>query len=343
MLLHNVYAKTLRDHWKGLLGWGLGLAAIAALEVVVYPSIRERAEEMNRLVANYPEAFKAMFGLEDFTSGAGFIQAELYSLVVPLVLIALAISFGAGATAGEEEHKTVDLLLATPVTRGRVVVHKLLALVTGSVLVGLALTAMLWVGSMFQDMGIGLDRLLAATASAVLLGLCFGGVALAVGCASGRRALAAAAAAGLAIAGFLTPRQRGRHGGVAQHQLGQPRVLDHVREPLRGIGRIERTGGAAGLEDPEQRRDHVARPIEAEAHRRLGTDAQTDQVVRDLVGAPVQLFGRELAVGHHHRLRVRRRGSALLEEAVDGRVGDCGIRRVPVLQDLETFLWREDR
>jgi ABC-2 type transport system permease protein len=109
MLLRDIYAKTLRDHWKGILGWGLGLAAIAALEIMVYPSIRERADEMNRLVANYPEAFKAMFGLEDFTSGAGFIQAELYSLVVPLVLIALAISFGAGATAGEEEHKTVDL------------------------------------------------------------------------------------------------------------------------------------------------------------------------------------------------------------------------------------------
>ena len=119
------------------------------------------------------------------------------------MLIALAISFGAGATAGEAERKTVDLLLATPVTRERVVVLKLLALVTGSVLVGLALTATLWAGSTLQDMGLGLDRLLAATASAVLLGLCFGGVALAVGCATGRRALAAAAAAGLAIAGFL--------------------------------------------------------------------------------------------------------------------------------------------
>lgn len=203
MLLHNLYTKTLRDHWKGLLGWGVGLAAMAALEIAVYPSIRERAEEMNRLVANYPEAFKAMFGLNDFTSGAGFIQAELYSLVVPLVLTALAISFGAGATAGEEEHKTIDLLLATPVTRRRVVVHKLLALVTGTVLVGLAPVAVLWVGSVVQDMGIGLDRLLAATTGAVLLGLCFGGVALAVGCASGRRALAAAAGAGLAITGFL--------------------------------------------------------------------------------------------------------------------------------------------
>jgi ABC-2 type transport system permease protein len=203
MLLHSVYAKTLRDHWKGILGWGLGLAAITALEVAIYPSIRERADEMNKLVANYPEAFKAMFGLDDFTSGAGFMQAELFSLLVPLALIALAVSFGAGATAGEEERKTVDLLLAAPVTRGRVVVEKFLALVTGTVLVGLALVAALWAGSAVQDMSIGVDRLVAATASAVLLGLCFGGVALAVGCATGRRAWAAAAAAGLAIAGFL--------------------------------------------------------------------------------------------------------------------------------------------
>ena len=41
------------------------------------------------------------------------------------------------------------------------------------------------------------------SSSRARLGLCFGGVALAVGCATGRRALAAAAAAGLAIAGFL--------------------------------------------------------------------------------------------------------------------------------------------
>jgi hypothetical protein len=86
-----------------------------------------------------------------------------------------------------------------PRTRG----HPQAARPTGTVLVGLPLTAALWAGSMVQDMGIGLDRLLAATASAVLLSLCFGGVALAVGCATGRRALAAAAAAGLAIAGFL--------------------------------------------------------------------------------------------------------------------------------------------
>jgi hypothetical protein len=49
-----------------------------------------------------------------------------------------------------------------------VVVQKLLALVTGSVLVGLALTATLWAGSTLQDMGLGLDRLLAATAAAGL-------------------------------------------------------------------------------------------------------------------------------------------------------------------------------
>ncbi|MGH3372312.1 MAG: hypothetical protein ACRDPR_20185, partial [Nocardioidaceae bacterium] len=88
-MLRNVFTKTLRDHWRAIASWGLGLGLLTAFELAVYPSIRDRAEEMNRLVAAYPEALRAMFGLEDFTSGAGFLTAELFSLVVPLVMVTI--------------------------------------------------------------------------------------------------------------------------------------------------------------------------------------------------------------------------------------------------------------
>lgn len=202
-MLRNVFTKTLRDHWRAIAGWGVGLGLLAAFELAVYPSIRDRAEEMNRLVAAYPEALKAVFGLEDFTSGAGFLTAELFSLVVPMVMLALGISFGARATAGEEERRTIDLLLANPVPRRRLVTDNLLALVTALVVVGLVLGAVLWVGATMLDMGVGVAGVAAAVGGSALLGLAFGTIALAVGCATGRRALAASVASALALAGWL--------------------------------------------------------------------------------------------------------------------------------------------
>ena len=203
MLLRNVLTKTVRDHWRALLGWGIGMGLLAVFELAVYPSIRDRAGDMERLVAAYPEALKAMFGLNDFTSGAGYISAELFSLVVPLLLVGLGVGFGAAATAGEEERKTIDLLLANPISRRRVVGEKLLAIVLVLVALSLVVWAVLSVGAAVLDMGVGPARLGAVTASVLLLGVCFASVAVAIGAATGRRSVAAGIAAVLAVGAYL--------------------------------------------------------------------------------------------------------------------------------------------
>ena len=48
--------------------------------------------------------------------------------MVPLLLLIAAIGAGARATAGEEERGTLDLLLANPISRRRLVLEKLAAL-----------------------------------------------------------------------------------------------------------------------------------------------------------------------------------------------------------------------
>jgi ABC-2 type transport system permease protein len=72
-MLRNVYAKSLRDMRRSIVWWSLGLIAIAALMVAVYPTVRDNPD-LNKLVENYPDALKALiaFGGElDYTSGAG--------------------------------------------------------------------------------------------------------------------------------------------------------------------------------------------------------------------------------------------------------------------------------
>lgn len=195
--------KAWRDRWRGLLAWTVGLVAMAAVQLYVYPSVRDSGDSMSQFIDEFPEAMQAMFRIEDYTSGVGFLNTELFSMLVPLVLIAVGASWGAAATAEEEERGTADLLLTLPVSRTRILATKVIA--TVAVLVGLvgALTATLAVGTRLVDMDIGLDRLLAAAAMAGLLGLVYAAIAFLVGAWSGRRGIALGVTIGLALAGFL--------------------------------------------------------------------------------------------------------------------------------------------
>ncbi|HVS09643.1 MAG TPA: ABC transporter permease subunit [Planctomycetota bacterium] len=204
-MLRNVFLKTLRDARQALLWWSLGLVGMTAVIVAIFPTVRD-SPELNRLVEDYPEALKAFiaFGGElDYSSGAGYLGMELFSLMVPLLLLIAAIGAGARAVAGEEEHGTLDLLLANPISRRRLALEKLAALASELAVLALVLWVSLLVGVTAVGMDVSAARLGAATASAALLALGFGAIALLVGAASGRRGLAIGVAAAGAVAAWL--------------------------------------------------------------------------------------------------------------------------------------------
>ena len=118
-MLHSVFLKTLRDLRRGFVWWSVGLVGMSAMMVSVYPTVRGNAA-LNKLVQDYPAALKGFFGFGgelDYTSAAGYLGMELFSLMVPLLLLIAAIAAGSGAVAGEEDRGTLDLLLSLPVSR----------------------------------------------------------------------------------------------------------------------------------------------------------------------------------------------------------------------------------
>ena len=203
-LLPALTVKTWRDHWRALLGWSAGLAALSAMELSVYPSVRSTAAGAGQFVNSLPEALKTMFRMSDYTSGPGFIGAELFSFTIPLVFIAVGTSFGSGATALEEERGTADLLLTLPITRSRVLLEKLVALLSDMLVLGLLLWLVLLVGVHAAGMSdVGGGGLAVASLSSVLLGWVYAGVGLLVGAWSGKRSIAVGTAVTLAIAAFV--------------------------------------------------------------------------------------------------------------------------------------------
>lgn len=199
----DILLKTLREKKRALIGWTIGMLALAGMYLVLWPTIQDQAADFQKLVDNYPEALKSIFGIEEITTAAGYLNTELFSFMAPLIFIIFAIGMATDVTAGEEQRKTMDLLVANPVTRTRVVVEKFGALVVGLALIAFALAAALWVGGLLVDMDIGFEYLMAAATDQFLLGAAFGAVALVIACVTGKRGFARGIAAGLAVAAFL--------------------------------------------------------------------------------------------------------------------------------------------
>ena len=97
----------------------------------------------------------------------------------------------------------MGLLLANPVSRSKVVIEKALAMVVNAVLVGFATFAGVVVGSWLGRLGMDIGNIAAISALATLLGLAFGGLALALSAGTGRTKIVVYVTSGVALAMYL--------------------------------------------------------------------------------------------------------------------------------------------
>lgn len=191
----DLAAQALRDHRRGLIGWSVGVAVYAVMLCAIWPTIRDSPTLLAAL-KDYPEALQDVFGgdVAGFATAAGYLNAELFSMMIPLFLAVFAIGFAAGTTGGDEERGLLDLVLSHPVPRGRVVAEKVAALVVGVVTITALTAVAMVVAGAVVDLGIPVGNIVAACAGAGLVGLVTGSFALCIGLAHGTRGTAVGAA-----------------------------------------------------------------------------------------------------------------------------------------------------
>jgi ABC-2 type transport system permease protein len=195
--------KTARDHWRSYLFWTLGLLALVAIQLSVYPTVRSSAAGLSTFLDNYPEALKQIFRMEDYTSGAGYLSTELFSMMLPLIFISIGASWGANATAQEEERRTADILLTLPISRVKILSTKIITSILAQSILATVLVLALVIGIRLVDLSLGIKKIIAGALASALLGILFNAVATFLGSAWGKRSIALGGAIGLAIAGFL--------------------------------------------------------------------------------------------------------------------------------------------
>jgi len=201
-MLRNVFLKTLRDQRTPLLWWAVGMILLALYMALLYPSIAK--PEFANLLEMYPASIKALLGeMASLATAEGYVDAYMFSMMLPLLFLIYGMILGSGAIAGEEERGTLDWLLSKPLKRWRVVAQK----AAGIVVLMAGLAAATWlgmaIGALSADMKISLARLAEATFSNMLLGLAFAALALALSCLRGSRGFSAGVAGAIGVASYF--------------------------------------------------------------------------------------------------------------------------------------------
>lgn len=196
--------RELRDRTRALVFWCAGVAAYIALIVSIFPSIQD-SPQLDQLLKDYPEALKSLFGIGgvNLTTGSGYVDTELFNIMLPLLAIVLAIGSGSRTLAGEEDAGRLELPFSYPVRRRDAVAAKSVGVAAEIGIFCATSFLTLTLLSPVFGLDLPLERLAGAILGIGLLALLHGWLALAVGASRPGRGLAIAIPAAAAAVAYL--------------------------------------------------------------------------------------------------------------------------------------------
>ena len=116
--MFTIIRNTLRKSRGALIGWGLGLAALAIMMGSIFDMMvasNEMMDVVNAYTVAMPE-LAAMFKMDEMGTPIGWLDVEYFSFL-PLIIGLFATGVGANMLARDEEDGNLDLILAHPVSR----------------------------------------------------------------------------------------------------------------------------------------------------------------------------------------------------------------------------------
>lgn len=195
----TIFTKSLSERSTLLAIVASGLVAMSVAVAAMYSALEDTLADFSERL---PDSLVGLIGTTELGTPAGWMQAEMLSIVVPVSLVGVAVVIGIDAIAGEDDRHTLSLLLAGPVSRRAIVIEKAAALVVGLAAVGAMIVVALWLGSAVGGLGLEAGKMLAAAVHVTALAVFFGAFALAAGARwSKRRALQITI--GIAVVAYL--------------------------------------------------------------------------------------------------------------------------------------------
>ena len=121
-----IFWRTFKDRRISLLIYSLAAIGLILVYVSIYPSIKAQSASFETLLKTYPEGFLKAFNVDlaTYTTIEGYLSAEQFSFVYPLMVIFILVGYAGAAIAGEIEKGTIETLLSAPVSRLKIFLGK---------------------------------------------------------------------------------------------------------------------------------------------------------------------------------------------------------------------------
>lgn len=198
----NILLKELRQRLRSTFIWFVCLFLFTLMMVWFYGSID--VDSFKQLTEKYPPELQAFFGdMAQMVTPEGFLNVELFSYL-PLVLAVLTIGLGSSILAKEEESGTLELLLATPLSRLSILFQKSIALILITIFISLAIWLGVAFGQIFFNFSVSLTNVFFGVLAAITVSLIYGLFALSVTSVVNNRGLSVGLALLLAIGSYFT-------------------------------------------------------------------------------------------------------------------------------------------
>jgi ABC-2 type transport system permease protein len=185
--------------------WILGVFGFIFLNVIFYPTFKDQAAELQKSFESLPPAAVQLFGgSTDFFSPVGFLNSQIFFLMLPMLLSILAIGMGAGLIGREEQDGTIETLLARPLSRARLLLAK--AKAGGIVLAIVTVASLITTAGLSRVVGlteVSTLQITEATFACFMLALSFGAIAFLLTTIGRARAASLGITTFIALGGYL--------------------------------------------------------------------------------------------------------------------------------------------
>ncbi len=226
----RIWIKTLSEYQGMLIITGYTMFLM--MGVLMGPLYNFMDEALITFSESAPEALMAMVGNADLATPEGWYQTETFSLMGPAAVMLVAATIGAKALAGEEEKRTMGLLLANPIKRSTVLFEKTIAMLWAAMITGFLTFAGVALGALVGGLDMSMGNIAATCVLMTLLGLVFGATALALSAATGRVKVATYGVIGLALVFWLLNTMLPLSDGLAGYAKWSPFYYFLGSDPL---------------------------------------------------------------------------------------------------------------
>ena len=192
-----------RHRLKGAAYISAGISLLAALVIWVFPSFQQSIN-IDQMLEAYPEPVLKAFGIETMATLEGFLAVELYAFAWVILLGLYTAYASASIVSDAVEHDRMDLWLALPVRRWRLLVEQFLTMLVPILAVNAVTPVVVYAGSVLIDDPLPVADLVMVHAFSVPYLLATGAIGLVLGVVFSRSAIAERAALALVFGLFLS-------------------------------------------------------------------------------------------------------------------------------------------